>query len=246
MDRVFEEMLKWLPVITYPSFDRNIFARRITEALLLGIRRFLEEGRVDIYGKRIIGKGTVGIVVKAVFAGGLHVAVKIRRVDASRETMLNEARILRLINSHNIGPRLRAYSRNFLVWDYIDGMSLEEWARLSSREELGRTLRLVLEQLWMLDMLGVAHNELSRFKDHVLVRKDGIPVILDFESASTGKTRSNIPQFLSFLLNEMSATSRIIVDKLSLNPEREKIISILRMYKRGEAGIDEVLGILGL
>ncbi|WP_218042121.1 hypothetical protein [Infirmifilum lucidum] len=239
-------MFRWLPVIAYPSFDRNAFARRVTEALLLGIRRFLEEGRVDIHGRRVLGKGTVGIVAKAVFAGGLQVAVKIRRVDASRETLLNEARVLSLVNSHNIGPRLRAYSRNFLVWDYVDGMSLEEWARLSSREELEKTLRLVLEQLWILDILGVAHNELSRFKDHVLVRKDGVPVILDFESASRGRSRSNIPQFLSFLLNEMSATSRLIIDKLSLNPERERIISTLRMYKRGEAGIDEVLGILGL
>jgi len=246
LDSVFKEVHGWSRVLVYPSLDAEATVRRVVEMKLLGVRRLIEEGRVDIFGKKVLGKGTVGIVVKAVFSGGLYVAVKIRRTDASRETLLKEARILRLVNSVKVGPPLRAFSRNFLVWDYVDGMPLDEWAITASASELRRVIRLVLEQLWRLDTIGVSHNELSRFKDHILVGKNGTPVIVDFESATTGKYYSNLPQFLSFLLNEKSKIAEIVLSKLSFTAKRDELIDALRCYKKGATGIEDILSLLRL
>jgi putative serine/threonine protein kinase len=244
LDLLLEEIREWAQIITYPvPYSEELF-RRVTEFRMLGIKRFIEEGGVEVLGKRVLGKGTVGIVVRAEFIGGTSVAVKIRRLDASRPTLLREARILHKINALNVGPRLIAASRNFLVWKFVEGVPLDEWILKSSATEIRLTFSLILSQLWTLDRIGVAHNELSRFKDHILVQRDGTPVIIDFESSSENKFASNIPQFLGFLLNENSRLARILYEKLGVKKSREEIVQTLRNYKKGRASLYDIYALL--
>lgn len=241
---MLEEIFNWADVITYPLKDKVELYRRVTELRLLGLKQLVQEGSTELFGKKVLGKGTVGIVVKGVFVGGIRVSVKIRRMDASRPSLLGEARILAEINLSGIGPQLIAASRNFLVWEYVDGIPIDKWILECSPSDLFNTLKLVLIQLWILDKIGVAHNELSRFSNHILVQKDGKPVIIDFESASYHKFRANIPQFLSFLLNENSKTARIIREKLAISPPREKVRDLLRYYKKGSVTLEDILDLL--
>ncbi|MEM5825081.1 MAG: hypothetical protein QXX58_01455, partial [Thermofilaceae archaeon] len=53
-----------LSVLTYPAFDRESAARRLVELSLLGVDELAFEGPVELWGLRVIAKGTVGIVVK--------------------------------------------------------------------------------------------------------------------------------------------------------------------------------------
>ncbi|MEZ0345431.1 MAG: serine/threonine protein kinase [Infirmifilum sp.] len=238
------EIFEWSRIITYPFYSWEDFVSRAVELQLLGVKRLFQEGKVEVFGKRVLGKGTVGIVVKAQFVDGTLVSVKIRRSDASRSSLLHEARILLKVNSVGVGPRLVAYSRNYLIWRFVNGVPIEAWITKCSSQELRQTLKLILEQLWILDQIGIAHNELSRFKEHVLVQNDGKPVIIDFESSTENKYRTNIPQFLGFLLNERSLTSKITREKLSIEVARDKLITILRSYKRGIATIKDILTLI--
>ena len=62
----------------------------------------------------------MGLVTQAILDGDL-VALKIRRADADRPSMHEEARLLRLANSVNVGPRLVAATKDFLVMELAFG-----------------------------------------------------------------------------------------------------------------------------
>ena len=54
-------------------------------------------------------------------------AVKIRRNDSPRKNLKREAELLKIINEHKIGPKLVAFSKNFLVMEYLDGEKISDW-----------------------------------------------------------------------------------------------------------------------
>ena len=69
----------------------------------LGITSIILGGKTIVNNVPVCGKGCVGIVVKAK-AGSKVCALKIRRTDADRKTMDNEARFHKIANSIGVGP----------------------------------------------------------------------------------------------------------------------------------------------
>jgi len=224
-----------LGVLTYPAFSRGEALRRVVELSLLGVEGLAFEGRAEVAGVRVVAKGTVGIVVKGVWAGRT-VAVKVRRLDANRPSLLQEAEGLRLANSVGVGPRLLAASRNFLVWEYVEGRPVEEWGLSAPLEELGAVVKELLRQALALDRVGLAHMELSRLGDHVLVTPQLRVVIFDFETASTSSRKSNVTQVAQgLLIRDTPLAARV---RQALGVTKEEALEILREYKatrRGEA-----------
>jgi len=204
-------------LLCYPRQEKDCFEKRIVEARLLGIKHFIREGNVLLNGIPVIGKGTTAIVVKAVYLGGVEVAVKVRRLDSNRPSMRHEARILKITNKVGIGPKMTAHSRNFIIWRYVGGISLDEWASTSSKRDLEEVLAKLLVQLYILDRMGVSHKELARSRGHIIVENKN-PVILDFETASLGSSKSNVTQFFSCLISGRGP-GRVIRERLGVNVE---------------------------
>ncbi|MEM4900314.1 MAG: hypothetical protein QXM99_07925 [Thermofilum sp.] len=231
MDAVPSEIGKWCLILCYPSSTHDCCLQRFTEMKLLGVAEIAEEGGAEVRGIRVVGKGTSSIVVKGRFADGREVAVKIRRSDSRRESLLWEAEALKAANKVGVGPRLYAYSRNFIVREYVEGVPIRVFAERNCGEPLRIVLLKLAQQLMMLDSIGLAHNELSRFEDHVLVsERELLPVIIDFESATFNPNRSNLTQFFSFLLkagHEYSVISRCAGIQLP----REALRGLLKRYK---------------
>ncbi len=217
-------------VLTYPYADEGEARRRIVELALLGVRRLSFEGPVELWGLRVLAKGTTSVVVKGE-AFGIDVAVKARRLDANRPSLLAEAERLRLANRVGVGPRLLAASRNFLVWRYVEGVPLEEWALGAEPDELRAVARKLIEQALALDSVGLVHMELSRLGDHVLVTPTLGVVIFDFETASTASSKSNVTQILQGLFVRESEVSRRF--RLALGVTREEALEAARAYKAG-------------
>lgn len=217
-----------LGLLTYPIFDRRVAAQRIVELWMLGVDELVFEGSTEIFGVRVIAKGTVGIVVKGV-RNKAEVSVKIRRLDANRLSLMPEAEKLRLANSVGVGPHLLAASRNFLVWKYVEGYPIEEWGLAAPIESLRVVVRELLKQALALDQIGLVHMELARLGDHVLVTPQLNVVIFDFETASISSGKSNVTQIAQGLIvreNPLSARVRE-----ALNITREEALKILRKYK---------------
>jgi len=235
-----EEELRLL--LCYPLPTEECFVRRLVEAKLLGVRCFLRGGRHVIRGIPVVGKGTTAIVLAAEHLGGLKAAVKVRRLDANRVTLLGEARMLRLANRYGVGPPLLAASRNMVVWKLVEGEPFYRWLeKTEDPQEIKEVLRKIVFQLYSLDEAGIAHNELSRPGEHILV-EGRTPYILDFESATFNRSRSNLTQFLSILAREGVLSTKL---RETLGLDKKSILDILRRYKQ-ERDLAQLLESLSL
>lgn len=229
--------------MTYPRFEEGDYSARLAELRALGISSIILGGDTVVSGMKIAGKGCVGLVVRAT-VGKKTCALKIRRVDANRESMEAEVRLHRIANDAGVGPRLHDYSKNFMLMEFAEGPSIAEWAAGASKEEAQETARSVLEQCYALDSAGLDHGQLSRLDRHVIVGKR--PIIIDFETASTERRTANVSaagQSL-FVAGRVAEMMRKAVGKV----DSEGAISSLRAYKRDQTrkGLTALLAALGV
>src|SRR5215213_10993196 len=115
-------------------------------------------GKTIINGAHVAGKGCVGIVVKSK-AGSKVCALKIRRTDADRKTMDNEARFHKMANSAGVGPILEWHTKNLIAMEYVSGQSIVDWAgnNKAAKSKIRIVATDVLEQCFSLDAAGLDH-----------------------------------------------------------------------------------------
>lgn len=217
-------------ILMYPHSDEKEAKTRSVELTGLGIAVLEFTGRTLVNGIPVLGKGCVGIVTRAL-ADGIPVALKIRRADADRATMADEARLLRLANSVNVGPRLIAATKNFLVMEFFDGLPLFKWVDglgTESRSEVKRVLSQLLVECFRLDGIGLDHGELSHAPKNVLVSRRGRACIVDFESASATRRVANVTSLLQYFL--FGKISRRIRGAIHI-PDRRTVLKALSEYK---------------
>jgi putative serine/threonine protein kinase len=222
---------KLVPLITYPHYSECEYKDRIIEMESLGITSIIlgGGGKTIINSAHVAGKGCVGIVVKSK-AGSKVCALKIRRTDADRKTMDNEARLHKMANSACVGPILEGHTKNLIAMEYVSGQSIIDWAgnNKATKNKMRTVATGVLEQCFSLDAAGLDHGELSRLARHVIISDR--PYIIDFESASTTRKTCNVTAAAqSIFLYGIVANK---VKKILGNTDREKtIIQALRTYK---------------
>ena len=178
-----------------------------------------------------MGKGHTGLVIAARM-GEEIVALKIRRVDADRDSLETEADCLRLANSVSVGPKFLIASRDLLAMELVEGDYLVNW--VDTLDERSATLLQgvfidLLEKTRRLDETGLDHGELSKAHRHIIVTENG-PRIIDFESASSKRRCSNVTSLGQYLF--FNRQMREAVRRIMKPPERKKLIEALSSYKR--------------
>jgi putative serine/threonine protein kinase len=234
-------------LICWPRWDVEAAEERVEELSRLGVKALVFEGPHMVETIPVLGKGNTSLVLK-VETGDGFCAAKVRRTDADRTGFDEEARLLRVANAVGVGPKLISWGRFILLMEFIDGPYLSEWIRgLASweAESLRAVIRSLVLQARRLDGAGLDHGELVRLRRHVMLR--GVePVIIDFESASTGRRVANVTTVLQSLFLNNNA-SRTIGAIISL-PDREILLSALRTYRKdmSEGSFEELLRVAGL
>lgn len=238
---------KAIRVLCYPRADVGEYERRVRVLKSLGVSALVSKGRVRINEMRVLGKGGAGVVVAALVNGD-ECAVKIRRVDASRKSLLHEAEMLKKANSVGVGPRLIKAEADFLIMQYIEGETMEDWLmRQANLDEFRELLLKLLTQCYALDKIGLDHGELTRAKKHIRV-VDKNPYILDFETASTSRRPKNLTSVIQYVfmreelkpylpkeyskLNVSELQSKLRAYKKS--PDYERFREILKLLRVGE------------
>jgi len=244
-ERLLEE--PFATIICYPRPSKAELRRRLKELQKLGVTALEFSGQKQVLNMHVLGKGCVGLVIKAYLKSGETVALKVRRVDADRVAMIREAEMLKVANSVCVGPRLLDVSKNFLVMQFVDGLLLPEWLeKCRGKLRLKRVLRDILEQCWRLDMAGLDHGELSHAPKHIIVDSQNKPVIVDFETASLNRKPSNVTSIAQFLFISGTVAQKI-AEKLG---ERDKkaVIEALRRYKAeiSRRNFEALLAVCGL
>lgn len=219
-------------VIGYPKATKKQINSRISELKKLGIQSVSFQGSLKIGKLSVIGKGYVGIVILAKRKNKL-VAIKIRRTDASRTKMNNEAKFLKIANKVGVGPLFIDSSKNFIVMEYLNGEKIATWVNnLKSKKDskfIKTTIQKILEDCYNLDKVGLDHGELSNITKHVIIDKSKITLI-DFESSSTKRIVSNITSATQALCIGTGISK--IIKKFYKLPPKTRIIPVLRNYKQ--------------
>ena len=235
-------------ILGYPKATSRQIKSRITELEKLKIKSISLTGPTTLGKLAILGKGYVGVVVLAK-KGNKQVALKIRRTDSQREGMKNEAVLLKLVNSVNVGPKMFVVSKNFLVMEYLEGIKMIEWVNtlkgIGSAKKLKSTIRSILEDCYRLDQMGFDHGELSNISKHVIVGKTK-STLIDFESSSTKRRPSNITSITQAIFIGSGIAKK--VQKIYKNPSKVKIIKALKQYKqeKTQESFENLLKILKL
>jgi putative serine/threonine protein kinase len=234
-------------ILGYPKATRGELSKRITELKKLGIRGVSFTGTTTLNNVPVLGKGYVGVVVLS-NQGKKSVALKIRRMDASRPEMKSEAKLLRLANEVDVGPKLIDSSKNFIIMEYLEGKKIIDWIRdlkgKGSAAKLRSTILKVLEDCYSLDKIHLDHGELSHIHKHVIVGKK--ICIIDFESASVNRRTSNVTSATQSIFIGSGIAN--LVKKIIKEPSRKKLIALLKKYKNDHSrkNFEDVLQVLGL
>ena len=235
-------------ILGYPRSTKRQINSRILELEKIKIKSISFTGETSIGKLEILGKGYVGVVVLAK-RGNKKVALKIRRTDSPRTEMKNEAKLLKLVNSVNVGPKLFDFSKNFVVMEYLEGEKISNWVRtlsgLGSSKKLKNVIRKILEDCFRLDQLGFDHGELSNISKHVIVG-DIKSTLIDFESSSTTRRVSNVTSITQAIFIGSGIAKEI--QRIYKIPSKEKIIEELRTYKKEQSrdSFENILKILKL
>jgi putative serine/threonine protein kinase len=241
------EQLKQEPyatVLCFPKPNDTELENRIAILHELEVAELEFVGKTTVFGSPVpvVGKGFVGIVVVA-HRSGERVALKIRRLDADREDLLQEAKLLAKANAAGVGPKLVAASKNFLLMQLIEGELLPNWVNTNKNPaQVRAVLGQILRQCYLLDKAGLDHGELAKAPKHVIIDHNGKPWIVDFETASTVRKTANVSAIAHFLFNSPGEVAQTIAQTLG-ERNKEKIITALREYRknRTEEGFEAVL-----
>jgi len=231
LERLSEE--KYRRVLCYPEYDLEEAKRRVKELKELGVWAIEFTGEKSAFDVPVLGKGYVGIVVAAHASKG-KVALKIRRVDADRTTMKQEARMLQRANAVGVGPRLLDASDNFLIMKFVDGRLLPQWVEKlkgrGTRYKIRNVLRDILEQCWRLDDAGLDHGQLSRAPKHIIIDEKASPYLVDFETASGNRRVSNVTSIAQYLFigSQVAKKTKRKVGKI----DQTQLIDALKNYKK--------------
>jgi putative serine/threonine protein kinase len=219
-------------ILCYPRASAAELQNRIEELKALGVSAIKFSGNGSAFNVPVLGKGFVGVVVTA-HLNGQRVALKIRRVDADRPSLLHEAEMLTKANSVTVGPQIIDASKNFLLMQLIDGAPLPAWLETHrEKKEVRKVLSGILAQCWRLDAVGVDHGELSKAPKHLIIDKAGKPWIVDFETASDTRKPANITAICQYLFMGCGAVAGAVAEALG-ERSRAGIIGTLRLYKKG-------------
>ena len=122
---------------------------------------------------------------------------------------------------------------------------MEHLSGKGSVKKLKTTIRSVLEDCYSLDQIGIDHGELSSISKHVLVGETKSSLI-DFESASTDRRVSNVTSITQAIF--IGSGMEKMVKRFYKIPAKEKIIEVLRTYKKDSSreNFENILKVLKL
>ena len=215
-------------VICYPSAGRSCFNKRVRELLSHGINYIVSEGRHIVNKIRVLGKGHSAIVVKALHSKYGLVALKLRRSDSKRDSLILECRLMKPATP--VAPKPIVCSDDFVIMEFVDGESLEEFIKTSvtsCRDAVLLLVKVMAASYW-LDAIGIDHKELSIAGKHVIISRNGSVKIIDYESAAIHHSPCNLCRSFSWivmrrrLLQTFCGVSSEFIDSL---------VDLIRKYK---------------
>ncbi|MCX6711991.1 MAG: hypothetical protein NT139_03075 [Candidatus Woesearchaeota archaeon] len=165
---------------------------------------------------------------------GKMVAIKKEKRNLNR--INNEIKFLKILNEYNIGPRLINYSKDYMIYEFVEGIRILDYLKNVSKREKNRIIKNVLLQCRTLDKLNIDKYEMNNPYKHILIGKQ--IKMIDFERCKFVEKPKNVTQFCQFIVSK----------KVGLKVNRNKFIKILKNYKNNQTdtNFEKILNYLKL
>ncbi len=87
----------------------------------------------------------------------------------------------------------------FLIREYISGIEFNKKIEKIDKIKTKKILKQILTQAFYLDKIGINKKEMHRITKNVIITKNNIPYLIDFERSRKTNNPKNVTQFISFL-----------------------------------------------
>ncbi|MBS3172191.1 hypothetical protein J4438_01245 [Candidatus Woesearchaeota archaeon] len=173
----------------------------------------------NIKNLQYFAKGKRSIVYIGVY-NNKKVAIKTKNPKSEAKGRLeNEAKYLRLLNKHKIGPKLIKSNKDYIIYSFVEGDLFIDYIKKKKEFVI---LKNILEQCRILDKLKINKLEFTHPIKHIFIKNKEVTII-DFERCYKSSNPKNVTQFCQFLMS-----SEIF------NFKNEEFKRILIQYKQNQ------------
>ncbi len=173
-------------------------------------------------------KGKRGIV-KLEEQNGRKVIIKTHNPRSSTNTLYNESKFLKILNKHHIGPRLISSSKDQIIMEFIDGLTIEQFLQGEAKKrQMLNVLFQILDQCALMDDLHINKFEMTNPYKHIIIDAKYEAVMIDFERCRYSKKVKNVTQFCSYLIKD---TVFQALTKRAILFDKENLLAIAKRYK---------------
>ncbi|MBU0471367.1 MAG: hypothetical protein KKF89_03985 [Nanoarchaeota archaeon] len=179
--------------------------------------------------KEFIAKGKRGHVYTYKSSiDGKEVCVKELNPETEADNVIqNEARFLRIVNEHGIGPKLFAEEPDKVVMEFVQGERILDFFERSPKTGIVKVIKESLEQARKLDMIKINKYELTNPYKHIIVQYEK-PIMIDFERCKEVKNPKNVTQLVQFLT---SGRVKNILKEKHIDLDTEELRKLAKKYK---------------
>ncbi len=175
-------------------FFEEIYVYKISKKEIL---KKLE--KKEISNVQFFARGKRGNVYTGEFKNK-KVAIKIKRKESTAlNTIEKEAKWLKFFNLKKIGPKYLFHSKDFLVYQFIEGEYFKNFIHGKSSNVIKKYLRELLTQCYVMDKVNVDKKEMTRPLKNAIVSHGKI-VLIDFDHCHKVKSPQNVTQLCDFIL----------------------------------------------
>ncbi|MGV8171652.1 MAG: HemK2/MTQ2 family protein methyltransferase [Candidatus Woesearchaeota archaeon] len=146
--------------------------------------------------------------------------IVIKRSLTEHYNAAEEAKFLKILNKHGIGPRYIRHDKDSLTMEYIKGERILDYVKKANKKQVINIIKKILDQLYIMDKLKINKLELINPYKHIIVRNHE-PILIDFERCIHTEKPKNVTQFIQFLCS----------GKVGLKINVEALQDIAKKYK---------------
>ncbi len=209
--------------------QKNLFAETLYTYSIKKSNLLIELGKKGIKNIKKLAKGHRGVI----YLGELKnkkVIIKQQRKDiAAKGTVKREAKFLRVLNKHNIGPKLIFTKDDYFVAEYIKGKLIKDFLKTASRKQKITVLTNILKQCYKLDKLKMNKEEMHNPYKHIILNKK--PVMIDFERANKTTKPKNTTQFCQYTSKVLNINLIELAKQYKANTTKQNLNKIIKQLK---------------
>ncbi len=205
------------------SFE-DLYVYKIEKSMML--KELGEKGISDV---SYFAKGKRGKVFTGTYRGK-KIAIKVKNPSSEAVGKIEqEAAMLRKLEKHTLAPKVLVFSHDYLVMEFAEGEVIGDFLVSASSTEAKKVLRQSLEQMRLLDTLGITKGEMHHPHKHIIVTQAHKPMLIDFERAHYDLRPGNVTQFCQFLTS--SAITPLLLEK-GIQIDKQETMKLAKQYKQ--------------